>query len=85
MDKSGYIQKRKARCMAQILEAFEDKIEPHLSPQADGDAKSFKALVRARLVTLADDASDVATLGDEGAINGAAQEIRDRLSPTGRL
>lgn len=68
--------------MAQILEGFEELIEPHLSEQAAGDVQAFKGLVRMRLDALAHDAADVLTL--DGHINGAAQEIRDRLSPTGR-
>lgn len=83
MDKTGFIQRRKGRYMAQILEAFEETIEPRLPDSANGDVQDFKALVRMRLSSLADDAADVVALGN-GAINGAAQEIRDRLSPTGR-
>lgn len=67
--------------MAQILEAFERDIEPHLPPDAAGVIQDFKALVRMRLSSLADDAADV--LGS-AQINGAALDIRDRLHPAGR-
>lgn len=83
MDKATFIQRRKKRYMAQILEAFEVDIEPHLSAEAQGAVRGFKGLVRHRLDALANDAADVFALGN-GALNGAAQEIRDRLSPTGR-
>lgn len=69
--------------MAQILEAFEEMIQPHLPADAAGDIQGFKGLVRQRLKALADDASDLLSL-DGGAINGVAQEQRDKLSPTGR-
>ncbi len=80
MDRAGFILRRKRRYLAQILEAFEQQIEPHLPPEAAGDIQSYKGLVRMRLDALARDAADV--VGVE--VNGAAQEIRDRLHPTGR-
>lgn len=83
MDRLGFIQKRKGRYMAQVLCEFEEKIEPHLPASAKNDARDFKAFVRARITSLADDACDVVTLGD-GELNGVAQEIRDKLSPVGR-
>lgn len=58
-------------------------IEPHLTTAAAGDVQAFKGLVRMRLGALATDAAELIALG-EGSINGYAQEIRDRLSPTGR-
>jgi hypothetical protein len=69
--------------MAQILEGFEDMIEPHLTSAAAGDIQAFKGLVRMRMDALAHDAADLLSL-EGGAINGVAQEMRDRLSPTGR-
>lgn len=69
--------------MAQVLEAFEDQIQPHLSANAAGDIQSFKALVRQRIQALANDACDVVGLGDNHP-NGVAQDLRDRISPTGR-
>lgn len=83
MDKAGFIVKRKGKYMAQVMCEFEEKIEPHLPPAAKGDARDFKAFFRARITSLADDACDIVTLGD-GAVNGVAQEMRDRLSPVGR-
>lgn len=66
--------------MAQVLCEFEERIEPHLPAGAKSDARDFKAFVRTRITSLADDACDV--IG--GEVNGVAQEIRDRLSPVGR-
>lgn len=81
MDKR--IERRKGRYMAQILERFEETIEPHLPPEAAGDVQDFKGVVRVRLNALAHDASDLLE-GAHVAVNGVAQEIRDRLSPLGR-
>lgn len=67
--------------MAQILEGFEETIEPHLPTTAAAQVQSFKALVRMRMDALAHDAADILALGE---VNGVAQEMRDRLSPTGR-
>lgn len=83
MDRTGFIEKRKGRYMAQILSEYEEKVVPHLPDSAHGDSQEFKAFVRSRLKSLADDAADLVELGD-GVVNGVAQEIRDRLSPTGR-
>lgn len=80
MDRGGYVHKRKRKYMAQILEHFETHIEPHLGPDAAGAVQDFKGLVRARVNALAVDSVDV--MGYEQ--NGAALEIRDRMSPTGR-
>lgn len=70
--------------MAQILEGFEDMIEPHLPRDAAGDIQAFKGLVRMRMDALAHDAADLLSLENGTAMNGVAQEIKDRLSPTGR-
>lgn len=83
MDKVEFVQRRKKRYMAQILESFEVTVQPLLPPEAGEAIRTFKGLVRHRLDALANDASDVFELG-EGVVNGAAQEIRDKLSPTGR-
>lgn len=83
MDRQQFVHKRKAKYMAQILTGFEEMIEPHLARDAAGDIQAFKGLVRMRLDALAQDAADLLSL-DGGAINGVAQEMRDRLSPTGR-
>lgn len=83
MDKANFVDSRKKRYMAQILDAFECDIEPLLDAGSAGVVQDFKGLVRSRVGALAADAIDVIHL-DGGAINGAAQEIRDRLSPVGR-
>jgi hypothetical protein len=83
VDRQTFIHRRKGRYMAQILESFEELIEPHLPVSAAGDIQAHKGLVRMRMDALAHDAADLLSL-DGGAINGVAQEMRDRLSPTGR-
>jgi hypothetical protein len=69
--------------MAQVLARFEETIEPVLPKEANGAAQDFKGLVRQRFKAFADDTTDLFALGD-GAVNDVAQEIRDKLSPTGR-
>lgn len=83
MDREQYVHKRKKKYMAQVLEAFEERIEPHLPAEAAGDVQDFKGMVRRRMNALAVDAADVMAL-DNGQINQAGQDIRDRLHPTGR-
>lgn len=77
------MDKRRARYLAQVLESFEETIEPYLPVDAAGDIQSFKGLVRMRMKALSHDATDLLELGS-GAVNGVAQEIRDRLHPAGR-
>ncbi len=84
MDRGEYIHKRKRKYMAQTLEAFERDIEPHLPPEVDGQVQGFKGLVRARFNALAVDSEDIIGLGENVVLNGAAQDLRDQLSATGR-
>lgn len=84
MDRAQYVHKRKAKYMAQVLEAFERDIEPLMGPEGQEQIQDFKGLVRARLNALATDAVDIINLGDEATINGAALQVRDSLSPIGR-
>lgn len=84
MDRAQYIHKRKAKYMAQTLEAFEEQIEAHVPANLAGDVQSFKGLVRARFNALAVDAADILALGENTEQNGAAMELKDRLHPLGR-
>jgi hypothetical protein len=82
MDKAEYVDKRRRKYLAQLLEAFEELIEPKVD-----DAESvatFKGLVRAKMNALAVDAIDVMNLRSDEAINGYAIETTDRLFPNGR-
>lgn len=66
--------------MAQLLEEFEKTIEGRIPEDVASD---FKAMTRRKINALAVDACDVMNL--EGmAINGAAQDIKDRLYVDGR-
>lgn len=76
------VNRRRGKYMAQVLEAFELRIQPHMPKDAAGDIQDFKGVVRDRFNALADDATDI--LGSDMAQNGVAQDIRDQLSPTGR-
>lgn len=81
LDRAEYIHKRKRKYMAQVLERFEETIEPHVP---EGVAQDFKGLVRARINALAVDSVDILTLGEAGHQNGIAQDFKDTLHPTGR-
>lgn len=82
---AAYIQKRRKRYLAQILGAFEEKIEPYLQDLPPGYLDDFKALVRMRLNALAVDGTDAHSCVLNGErINGVAQDIRDSLSYDGR-
>lgn len=73
-----YVHKRKARYMAQVLESFEEKLEPALKGLGlAGEVQSFKGLVRARMNALATDAVEIYSL--DGTQNGLALEVRDHL------
>ena len=84
MDRADYVHRRKAKYMAQTLEAFEQNIEPHLPPEQAGAVQDFKGLCRARMNALAKDAVDIMSLDGGAAINGVALDMRDSLSPVGR-
>lgn len=68
--------------MAQVLEAFEEQIEPYLPADAKEARQGFKGLVRARMNALATDAADLLAI-DGQAQNGVALELRDQLHTTG--
>lgn len=82
MDRASYVDKRRRKYLAQLLEAFEELIEPRVD-----DARAveqFKGLVRAKMNALSVDAIDVMNLQPDEAINGFAIETTDRLFPHGR-
>ena len=82
MDKAQYVDKRRRKYLAQLLEAFEELIEPQVA-NAESVA-TFKGLVRAKMNALSVDAIDVMNLRDDEAVNGFAIETTDRLFPHGR-
>lgn len=81
MDKTGFVHRRKKRYMAQLLEEFEEKVEPDLSPAV---AAEFKATVRQKLHALALDACEIISLKPGEEINGAMIELRDHMHIHGR-
>lgn len=80
---AAYVNRRRSRYMAQVLEAFEEQIEPHLPKEAAGDIQSFKGLVRQRINALASDAVEIFTMPPGERLNGFGVDMRDQLSPTG--
>jgi hypothetical protein len=82
MDKAALVDKRRRKYLAQLMEAFEELVEPQTTNAADVD--KFKGLVRAKMNALAVDAIDVMSLLPGEEINGYAIETTDRLFPHGR-
>jgi hypothetical protein len=71
MDKIAYVDKRRRKYLAQLMEAFEELIEPQTTnPES---VATFKGLVRAKMNALAVDAIDVMNLRGRGD-----QRLRDR-------
>lgn len=81
MDRTQYVHKRKSRYMAQLLEEFENEIEPRIPAEV---AKAYKALVRRKITALAVDCLEVMDL-EHTAINGVARDMKDRLHPDAGL
>lgn len=75
MDRAEYVHKRKGRYMAQLLEDFEEKLEPRLPADV---AKTFKGTVRRKMNALATDVCELLELGDD-AMNGYARDMKDRV------
>jgi hypothetical protein len=82
MDKAALIDKRRRKYLAQLLEAFEELVEPQTT--TPDSVAAFKGLVRAKMNALAVDAIDVMNLQVGEEINGYALETTDRLYPNGR-
>jgi hypothetical protein len=80
MDRSEYVQKRRRKYLAQVMEELEGKILPLLPENAEGVVDDFKGLLRRKFNALAVDAIDVMNL--DGEVNGYAVELRDRLGQT---
>jgi hypothetical protein len=77
VDKAAFIQKRRAKYLAQTLEMFEAEILPYIGD--DVNTEKFKAKVRTKFNALAVDAIDVMELSEDMEINGVAVAQRDRL------
>jgi hypothetical protein len=84
MDISTFIQQRRKRYLAQLLDDFENTVLPHLPETALADVNTFKANVRRKMNALAVDAIEAKQLGEAGQINAFAVERRDHVSPHGR-
>lgn len=82
MDRAEYIQKRRRKYLAQVMEELEESVLPLLSKDSPELIENFKGLLRRKFNALAVDAIDVMSL--EGDINGYAMEMRDRLHGEGR-
>lgn len=80
--RGAYVDRRKAKYMAQLLEEFERSIEPLIATQ---EAHRFKSLVRRKFNALAADFQELLDLDDRASKNELAQEIVDQLFADGRL
>lgn len=84
MDIATFIQQRRKRYLAQVLDDFETTVLPHIPSDASTDVETFKARVRQKMNALAVDAIEAKELGDHTQINGLAVEHRDQVFPHGR-
>jgi hypothetical protein len=82
MDRAALVDKRRRKYLAQLMEAFEELVEPQTTNAESVD--KFKGLVRAKMNALSVDAIELMNLGPDEAINGFALETTDRLYPHGR-
>jgi hypothetical protein len=82
MDRAALVDKRRRKYLAQLLEAYEELVEPQTTNRESSD--KFKGLVRAKMNALAIDATELLNLRDGEEINGLAITMTDRLYPNGR-
>lgn len=73
MDREALVHRRKGRCLAQVLSAFEEEIEPHIPK---GEAERFKGFVRHKVRVLAVDCVEIMSL-EKDELNGIAMALRD--------
>lgn len=84
MDRTEYIQKRRRKYLAQVMDFFDDRIAPLMGENADSqEVEDFRGLCRAKFNALAVDAADVMELEDV-QVNAYAVETKDRLYADGR-
>lgn len=82
MDRQAYVERRAGRCMAQVLEGFENDIERRLPPEV---AEEFKVKVRRKIGAFRAEMIELLDLDEAAAeLNGAAIEMRDKLDPDAR-
>ena len=85
MDSQGLVHHRKKRVLARTLGSFEEKVLPLLKPNLTAEERrsveAFKQGVRDNFESLATDACDYLTFN--GAVNGAAIDLRDQVDPAG--
>lgn len=81
MDSQGLVHHRKKRALARTLGAFETLVEGLVGDSDDAKRKvrQYKQTVRNEFESLATDACDYMTFN--GEVNGAAIDLRDRVSP----
>lgn len=79
MERSEYIQKRRRKYLAQVMDFFDDQVAPLLPLGTDLTVvDEFRGLCRAKFNALAVDATDVMNL-DGYQLNGLADDVKDRL------
>jgi small-conductance mechanosensitive channel len=78
--REAWVDRRKAKYMAQLLEAFEETIEPLLTKE---QAHTFKALVRRKFNALAADFIELLNLEDSATKNELAEHLVTVLFPDG--
>ena len=75
-----YIQKRRGKYLAQLLDQFEADIVPLLPEGSEQAIEEFKASTRRKFNALATDAYEITSVGTTAVINGHALDLRADLS-----
>lgn len=76
----AWFDRRKKKCMAQLMEEFERDIQP-LIPSTE--AHRFKSTVRRKLNALGDDVQELVEMDDGVRTNELAEALLDRIFPDG--
>lgn len=82
MERGEYIQKRRRKYLAQVLDSFDERIAPLIPAGSEVTVEEFRGLCRAKFNALAVDATDVMAL--DGFVNSYAEEVKDGLYADGR-
>lgn len=82
MDRGEYIQKRRRKYLAQVMDYFDEHIAPLIPEGSEVTVEEFRGMCRAKFNALAVDATDVMAL--DGYVNSFAEEVKDGLYADGR-
>lgn len=84
MDTPTFIDNRRGRYLAQLMEEYERLVLPHLPDEARADSDAFKVQVRRKMRAMATDCAEIAQHEPGLQVNGLALQQRDQVHPHGR-